>query len=108
LDQQNYDAQPPVPQRRLPLDPRTIGVILIAGVAFLACIGAVGVVCLLSVLGPPPAPATPRPATNPTAVLNVGTLLATASPTVDAANIGQFVTRISAQLAGMTVLRSTC
>ncbi len=80
--------------------------ILIAGVALLACVGAVGVVCLLSVLGPPPAPATPRPATNPTAVVVVGTPLSTASPTVDSANIGQFVNPyISAQLAGMTVLQ---
>jgi hypothetical protein len=103
LNQQYSEPPAPVPPRRLPFEPWAIGVIIIAGVAILACIGAVGVVCLLSVLGPPPAPATPR---APTPTIVFGTPPPPASPTVDTANIGIFVNPyISAQLAGMTVLQ---
>jgi hypothetical protein len=104
LDQQNYE--PPVPPRRVPLDPWTIGVILIAAVALLACMGAVGVVCLLSIVGSPPPPATPPPASNPTAISVLGTPLPTALPTVNSADIGKFVNPyLSAELQGMTVLQ---
>ncbi len=80
--------------------------ILIAAVALLACMGAVGVVCLLSVAGTPPPPATPPPSNNSTQIVAIGTPLPTPLPTVDSANIGKYVNPyLSAGLQGMTVLQ---
>ncbi len=109
MNQQYNDSPPPIPPSvppgRVPRDLWTVGLLLAAGVAILACLGAIGVLCLVTVLGAPPAPATPAPVANQAPVV-VGTPLPTPSPTVDTSNIGKFVNPfISAQLQGMTVLQ---
>jgi hypothetical protein len=114
LSQQYYD-QPPYPppppdytpkRRWFGLDSWTIGVIGLTAVAGATCLCAVSVLCLLVFTAPPPAPATPRPVTNPTAIAAAGSPQATSAPTLNSADVGKFVNpSISAQLQGMTVLQ---
>lgn len=106
MSQQYYgqppSTPPPVPRRRLPVDPWIIGAIFVAALAGLTCLVAVGLLSLRFLMPTPPPPATPRPVTNPTAI----GALPVASPTFDAANVGQYINPyISAGLQNMIMIQ---
>ena len=103
----SYYGQPqpplvPGPQRRLPIDLWVILLAAAAGLALLTCLVAVTLVILRVALPEPPLPVTPRPVGNAT----TAPIQATAAPTFDSANAGQFFNPyVSAGLDNMQAIQ---
>ena len=99
---QSPSTPPPVPRRRLPVDPWIVGAIFVAALAGLTCLVAVGLLAVRFLVPTPPPPATARSVTIPTTIAGVPA----ASPTFDTTNVGQYINPyISAGLQNMTMIQ---
>lgn len=81
-------------------------IIVAAGLAGLACVFSIGILCIFVILPPPRPPATSLPTLDTTAIVAAQTPATPVKPTFDPASVGKIINPyISANLAGMTVIQ---